>query len=292
MLKKTCFAIVYRICAISSQSSHLHKSDFPFQNTQKDVFYNGLSHLCKLKSELALAQIGFHIVNAQKDVFCYGISHLCNFKSEFTFAQIRFSIAKHSKRRALQWIIAFVQIKVRVGTCTKQISQYKTLKKTSFAMEYRICAISSQSCTNRIFRCKNSNIRVLQRIIVFVQIKVSVGTCTKRISHRKTLKKICFGMEYRISAISSQGSHLHKSDFPSQNIQKDVYDNGLSHLYKFKSELALAQIGFPIVKCSKICVLQCNITFVQFKVRVTLARSVGLEIGTKCRFGHWHEVYV
>ena len=138
---------------------------------------------------------------------CNRISHLCNFKSELALAQIRFFIAKHSKRRVLKWIITFVQIKVRVSTCTQRISYCKTLKKTCFAMKYRICAISSQS------------------------------------------------------------SHLHKSDFPFQNTQ-DVFWYGMSHLCKLKSELALAQSGFSIVKRSKRRVLQRNIAFVQFQVIV------------------------
>ena len=105
---------IIEICAISSDSWHLHKSDFSLQNSEKDVFCDGLSHLCNLKSELTLAQIGF-------------------------------SIVKHSKRRVLRWIIAFVQFKVRVETCTKLIFHRKTHKKRCFAKDYRICVIYSQS---------------------------------------------------------------------------------------------------------------------------------------------------
>ena len=184
-LKKSCFEMEYRICEISNQRSHLHKSDFSFQNAQKDVFCEGLSHLCKLKSEWALAQSGLPIVKRSKRRVLR-ISHLCNIKSEFTLAQIRFSISKHSKRRALLWIFAFVQIKVRVSTYTKRISHRKTLKKTYFGMEYRICAISSRS----------SHLHLLDFL-------------------SKTLKKTCFAMVYRICANDSQSRYLHKAVFPS-----------------------------------------------------------------------------
>ena len=111
-LKKTCFAVEYRTCAISSQSWHLHISDFPQQNTE--------------------------------DVFCSGVLHLCNLKSQLTVAQISFSTVKHSKKRVLRWIIAFGAI-VRIGTCAKLIFQCKMHKKTFFEVEYRFCFISSLS---------------------------------------------------------------------------------------------------------------------------------------------------
>ena len=66
----------YGICVNDSQSWHLHKADIPLQNAQKNVFCNGISHLCNLKQELPLTQIGF-------------------------------PIAKHLKKRVLLWIIAF-----------------------------------------------------------------------------------------------------------------------------------------------------------------------------------------
>ena len=144
---KTYFAMEYRICTISSQSWHLHWSDFPWQNTQIEVFCREILHLCNLKSDLTVAQIWFSIVklwktcfvveyricvissqswhlhisdfplkNSQKDVFCGRIMHLFNLKSELTVAQIGFPTVKHSKRRVLRCIIAFVQIQVRVGT--------------------------------------------------------------------------------------------------------------------------------------------------------------------------------
>ena len=135
-------------------------------------------------------------------MFCNGIPHLCNFKPELTLTQIGFRIAKHSKKRVLQWIIAFVQMIVRVDTYTKLI-----------------------------FHCK-------------------------------THKKMCFAMEYRICVISSQSWHLHKSDFPLQNTQKNVFCNRLLHLCKWKSELTLTQSWFFNVKCTKRCVLIGNTAFV------------------------------
>ena len=115
MHKTACYAVEYRICAISTQSWHLHKSDFSPQNTQKDVF-------------------------------CGAIFLSCNLKSELTVAQIGISTVKHSKRRFMRCIIAIVQFKVRVGTCTKLIFHCKMHKKTCFAMKYLICALSSHSC--------------------------------------------------------------------------------------------------------------------------------------------------
>ena len=114
MHKKTCFAMDSCICIISSKSWHLQKADFPLKNTQKYVFCNGLLRLCNFKSKLTLAQIGF-------------------------------SIVKPSRRCVLQWIIAFVQFKVRVDTCTKLIFHCKMHKKTCFAMNLCFCATSSQS---------------------------------------------------------------------------------------------------------------------------------------------------
>ena len=111
--KTTCFALEYRICAISSQSWHLHKSDFSLQNIQKNVFGGGILHVCYLKSELTVAQFGF-------------------------------STVKRSKRRFLRCIIANVQGKVRVGAWIKPIFHCKIYKKTWFAMTYLICAFSSQ----------------------------------------------------------------------------------------------------------------------------------------------------
>ena len=137
---KNVFVVEYRICVISSQSWHLHISDFPLQNTQKDVFSGGIMHLFNLKSELTGVQIGFPTV-------------------------------KHSKRRVLRWVIAFVQFKVRVCTCKKLIFHSNTHNKTCFEVEYRICAISSLSW------------------------------------------------------------HLHKSDFPLQTTQKDVFCNRILHLW-------------------------------------------------------------
>ena len=45
----------------------------------------------------------------------------------------------------LQWFIAFVQLKVRVDTCTKPILHYKMHKNTYLVLDYRVCAVSSQS---------------------------------------------------------------------------------------------------------------------------------------------------
>ena len=101
--KKTCFAVGYRICAISSQSSHLLKSDFPSQNTQKDVFSCGIFNIVRVQVKVR--------VDSCKNRIC---------------------IVKHSKRRVLRWVIAFVQLKVRLGTCTKLIFHSKTHKKTHF----------------------------------------------------------------------------------------------------------------------------------------------------------------
>ena len=56
-----------------------------------------------------------------------------------------FALQNTQKKRFLQWIIAFVQMIVRVDTYTKLIFHCKTHKKMCFAMEYRICVISSQS---------------------------------------------------------------------------------------------------------------------------------------------------
>ena len=107
-LKNTCFSMDYHICVISG---NLHKSDFPLQNTQKDVFCNELSHLCSLRS----------------------------------LTQIEFSIAKTFKRRVLQWVFTFVQVKVRSNNYKKLIIYCKNHNKTCFVMEYHICVISSHS---------------------------------------------------------------------------------------------------------------------------------------------------
>ena len=161
----------------------------------------------------------FPLLNTQKNVFCDELSHLCNLKSELTLAQIWFSIVKHSKRSVLQWISAFVQFKVRVGTWTKLIFHSKTHKKTYFEEEFRIYLFSSlswnlhksyfppqntkkdvfvieycitelkvrvDSCTNRISHCKTLKNTCFWWIIAFVQFNVRVGTCTKLIFHSKT----------------------------------------------------------------------------------------------------------
>ena len=66
----------YRIFVVLILSSHLQNPDFQLQ-TQKELFYKMLAHLCCSKSEL-------------------------------THIQIRFSSSKRSNRGVLQWIFAFV----------------------------------------------------------------------------------------------------------------------------------------------------------------------------------------
>ena len=111
----------YHICVFLG---NLHKSDFPLQNTQKDVFCNELSHLCNLRS----------------------------------LTQIEFSIAKTFKRCVLQWVFTFVQVKVRSNNYKKLILYCKNYNKTCFVMEYHICVISSQSrlLLNSDFPSKNT----------------------------------------------------------------------------------------------------------------------------------------
>ena len=100
--------------------------------------------MCNFRSELTFSQIGFSTTNTQNNVFCEGIMDLCILKSELTILKVSFYTVNNLKRRVLKWIIAFVQFKVRVGNCTKLTFQSKTQTKTCFAVEYRICAISSQ----------------------------------------------------------------------------------------------------------------------------------------------------
>ena len=173
------------------------------------------------------------------DVFCNGIPHLCNLKSELTLTQIGFSIWKHSKRCVLCWNIPIVQFKVRVDSCINLIFNYKTLKKTYFAMDYHNCEIENP-CWHLLkfdFPLQNA-------------------------------QKDVFAMEYRIFAISSQSWHLHKSNFPFQNSHKDVFCCRILHLCNLKSELTVAQVRFFTVQHSKRRILWWNIAFVQFKVRV------------------------
>ena len=65
-------------------------------------------------------------------MFCNGISHLCNFNSELTLTQTGFPIGNQSKKRVLQWIIACVQMKVRVDNDAKLILHCKTQKQEVF----------------------------------------------------------------------------------------------------------------------------------------------------------------
>ena len=224
------------LCAISNQSWHLHKSDFPLQNTQNDVF-------------------------------CCGILHLCNLKSELTVAQISFSTVKHSKRRVLWWVMAFLQFKVRVGTCKKLIFHCKSHEKTCFFCRIQnICNFKSELTLAQIrfytekhsknafcggilqlynlkseltvvkigfSTVKHSKRRVLRLIICNWK---SVDTFKKLIFHRKTYKKTCFGEKYRICAISNQNRHLHKSDFLLQNTQKNVFCVGILQLCNLNLE--------------------------------------------------------
>ena len=96
-----CFEVEYHICVTSSQSWHLHKSDFLSQNTQNEVFCCRIFHLRNLESELTVAQTGFSTVNTKKDVFCYRLSHLCNLKTELALTQSWFSSVKCTKRGVL-----------------------------------------------------------------------------------------------------------------------------------------------------------------------------------------------
>ena len=161
------------------------------------------------------------------------IPHLCNFKSELTPAQFLFSPAKHSKDVFCDGILHLCN-----------------LKSESAVVQFGFSSI------------KHSKRRILRCIIAFVQIQVGVDTCKQLIFYPQMHKKTCFVMEYRICAISSQGRHLHKSDYPQQKTQKNVFCGGIFNLWNLKSDLTVAQIGFFTVKYSKRRVLQWIIAFV------------------------------
>ena len=103
----------YRICLISSLSWHLHKSYFPLQSTQKDVF----------------------VIE-----YC-----ICKLKVRVDCCTNRIFRCKTLKQTCFWWIIAFVQFNVRVGTCTKLIFQSKTINRRLLLWNTCICAILNQS---------------------------------------------------------------------------------------------------------------------------------------------------
>ena len=130
----------------------------------------------------------FHCATLKNTCFAIKFSHVCNFKSELALVRSWFSTADRTKRRILWWNTAFVQFQVIVDTCTDRVFHGKTLKKRWFVVAF----------------------------------KVRVDSCTNLMFYRKILKKTFFAVEYRSWAISSQGWHLHISDFRQQNTKSRI----------------------------------------------------------------------
>ena len=101
------------------------------------MFFDGLSHLCNLKSELALAQ------SVKRTKRCILRLNTAFMQIQVTSCHLhKFdSRLQNAEKDVLLWNIAFVEFKVIVDSCRNRVFQFKALKKTFFAMDYRICAI-------------------------------------------------------------------------------------------------------------------------------------------------------
>ena len=122
----------------------------------------------------------------------------CAIKSQsWQLCHSGFVSVKHSKRRVLRCIIAFVQIEVIVGTCEQLIFYSQMHKKTRKILKKRFFCWSAlaQSCFPTI-KCTQR-----RGLLWKTAFEVIIDTCTNRIFHRKTLKKRCFVVEYCIGVI-------------------------------------------------------------------------------------------
>ena len=97
-------------------------------------------------------------------------------------------------------------------------------------MEYRVCVdVESDSIPTQLVYsiAKHQKKGVLQWNIVFVWLLSLLNTHTNRIFHCKTLKKLCFLMDYRVCVDVESTQYPHISNIPSQNAKKIVFCNGL-----------------------------------------------------------------